>query len=137
MEAYGPKQPDMIVEFPKTQFPADLNPTIGMALTMNNGQGQQFQVISGRSERRSGGIRCQSFFSWPRLNLCFRIGENRFSINNYYALKGFIDFYKMSRVLLRCRDIFIIFNYGIRIIRSSRSFIEICTSRYTERPLFH
>ena len=45
MEAYGPKQPEMIVEFPKTQFPADLNPTIGMALTMNNGQGQQFQVI--------------------------------------------------------------------------------------------
>ena len=39
MEAYGPKQPEMIVEFPKTQFPADL-----MALTMNNGQGQQFQV---------------------------------------------------------------------------------------------
>jgi peptidylprolyl isomerase len=44
MEAYGPKQPEMIVEFPKTQFPADLNPEIGMALTMNNGQGQQFQV---------------------------------------------------------------------------------------------
>jgi peptidylprolyl isomerase len=45
MEAYGPKQPEMIVEFPKAQFPADLNPTVGMALTMNNGQGQQFQVI--------------------------------------------------------------------------------------------
>ena len=27
-EAYGPKLPEMIVEFPKTQFPADLNPTI-------------------------------------------------------------------------------------------------------------
>ena len=45
MEAYGPKQPEMIVEFPKTQFPPDLNPEVGMALTMNNGQGQQFQVI--------------------------------------------------------------------------------------------
>jgi peptidylprolyl isomerase len=45
MDAYGPKQPEMIVEFPKTQFPEDLNPEIGMALTMNNGQGQQFQVI--------------------------------------------------------------------------------------------
>jgi len=45
MEAYGPKQPEMIVEFPKAQFPADLTPTVGMALTMNNGQGQQFQVI--------------------------------------------------------------------------------------------
>ena len=45
MEAYGPKQPEMIVEFPKTQFPPDLNPEMGMALTMNNGQGHQFQVI--------------------------------------------------------------------------------------------
>jgi len=45
MEAYGPKQQEMIVEFPKTQFPPDLNPEVGMALTMNNGQGQQFQVI--------------------------------------------------------------------------------------------
>jgi peptidylprolyl isomerase len=45
MEAYGPKQPEMIVEFPKTQFPPDLNPEVGMALTMNNGQGQQFQVM--------------------------------------------------------------------------------------------
>jgi peptidylprolyl isomerase len=44
MEAYGPKQAEMIVEFPKTQFPPDLNPEVGMALTMNNGQGQQFQV---------------------------------------------------------------------------------------------
>ncbi len=44
MEAYGPKQAEMIVEFPKTQFPTDLNPEVGMALTMNNGQGQQFQV---------------------------------------------------------------------------------------------
>ena len=45
MEAYGPKQPEMIVEFPKAQFPADLNPEVGMPLTMNNGQGQQFQVV--------------------------------------------------------------------------------------------
>lgn len=45
MEAYGPKQAELIVEFPKAQFPPDLNPQIGMALTMNNGQGQQFQVI--------------------------------------------------------------------------------------------
>jgi peptidylprolyl isomerase len=44
LEAYGPKQAEMIVEFPKTQFPPDLNPEVGMALTMNNGQGQQFQV---------------------------------------------------------------------------------------------
>ena len=45
MEAYGPKQPEMIVEFPKAQFPADLNPEVGMPLTKNNGQGQQFQVV--------------------------------------------------------------------------------------------
>jgi peptidylprolyl isomerase len=45
MEAYGPKLPEMIVSFPKAQFPPDLNPEIGMELTMNNGEGQQFQVI--------------------------------------------------------------------------------------------
>ena len=44
-EAYGPKQEDMIMEFPKDRFPADLVPEAGMQLNMSNGQGQNIPVV--------------------------------------------------------------------------------------------
>lgn len=44
-EAYGEKQEDMIMEFPKAQFPADMEPEIGMQLNMSNGAGQNFPVV--------------------------------------------------------------------------------------------
>lgn len=44
-EAYGTKQQENIVEFPKAQFPADMEPQIGMQLNMSNGQGQDFPVV--------------------------------------------------------------------------------------------
>lgn len=44
-EAYGPRQPDMIVEFPKEKFPQDMELELGMQLMMNNGSGQQFPVV--------------------------------------------------------------------------------------------
>lgn len=43
-DAYGEKQDEMIIEFPKDQFPPDMNPEVGMQLMMNNGAGQQFPV---------------------------------------------------------------------------------------------
>jgi FKBP-type peptidyl-prolyl cis-trans isomerase 2 len=44
-DAYGEKNEDMIIEFPKEQFPPDMKPEAGMQLMMNNGQGQQFPVV--------------------------------------------------------------------------------------------
>jgi peptidylprolyl isomerase len=44
-DAYGEKNEDMIIEFPKAQFPPDMNPEAGMQLMMNNGEGQQFPVV--------------------------------------------------------------------------------------------
>ena len=44
-DAYGPKQEDMIMEFPKERFPAEMVPEVGMQLNMNNGQGQSFPVV--------------------------------------------------------------------------------------------
>jgi peptidylprolyl isomerase len=44
-EAYGPVQQEMIMEFPKNRFPADLTPEVGMQLNMINGQGQNFPVV--------------------------------------------------------------------------------------------
>jgi len=44
-EAYGPKQEDMVMEFPKERFPADMIPEVGMQLNMSNGQGQDFPVV--------------------------------------------------------------------------------------------
>jgi FKBP-type peptidyl-prolyl cis-trans isomerase 2 len=43
-DAYGEKNDEMIIEFPKSQFPPDMNPEVGMQLMMNNGQGQSFPV---------------------------------------------------------------------------------------------
>lgn len=45
MEAYGPVQNEMIIEFPKANFPAELKPEVGMQLAMNNGAGQQIPVV--------------------------------------------------------------------------------------------
>lgn len=44
-EAYGPKQEEMMVEFPLNQFPPDLKPEVGMPLTMTTAQGQPVQVV--------------------------------------------------------------------------------------------
>jgi FKBP-type peptidyl-prolyl cis-trans isomerase 2 len=44
-EAYGPTNPDMIVDMPKDRFPKDMEIEVGMPLSMSDGQGQQFQVV--------------------------------------------------------------------------------------------
>lgn len=44
-EAYGPRNPDMIIEMPKDRFPKDMEIEVGMPLAMSDGQGQQFQVV--------------------------------------------------------------------------------------------
>ena len=44
-EAYGPRNPDMIIEMPKERFPKDMELEVGMPLGMSDGQGQQFQVV--------------------------------------------------------------------------------------------
>ena len=43
-QAYGGVQEDMIMQFPKTQFPPDMIPEVGMQLSMSNNEGQQFPV---------------------------------------------------------------------------------------------
>ena len=43
-EAYGPKDENMVVEFPKANFPEDLQPEVGMSLNMTNGSGQVIPV---------------------------------------------------------------------------------------------
>jgi FKBP-type peptidyl-prolyl cis-trans isomerase 2 len=43
-EAYGPKNPDMVIDMPKDRFPKDMELEVGMPLAMSDDQGQQFQV---------------------------------------------------------------------------------------------
>jgi peptidylprolyl isomerase len=45
LEAYGPVQEEMLVEFPLDQFPPDLKPVVGMPLTMTTSQGHPVQVV--------------------------------------------------------------------------------------------
>ena len=44
-EAYGEKDENMVVEFPKSNFPPDLKPEVGMPLNMTNGSGQVIPVV--------------------------------------------------------------------------------------------
>jgi len=43
-EAYGPVNPDMLMDFPKERFPADMQMELGMQLMMSDPSGQQFPV---------------------------------------------------------------------------------------------
>lgn len=43
-EAYGPSNPDLVIEMPKDRFPEDLQLEVGIPLVMSNQEGQQFQV---------------------------------------------------------------------------------------------
>jgi len=43
-DAYGEKNQELIIEFPKAQFPADMAPEIGQQLMMSNGSEQSFPV---------------------------------------------------------------------------------------------
>ncbi len=44
-EAYGPVDPTMILEFPKSQLPSDMNPEIGLELAVNDEAGNQYPVV--------------------------------------------------------------------------------------------
>ena len=43
-EAYGPRNPEMVIEVGKDKFPEDMQIELGMPLVMSDGQGHQFQV---------------------------------------------------------------------------------------------
>ncbi len=43
--AYGPKDPQMLMDFPIDRFPEDMKPEIGMRLNMTNQSGQHIPVV--------------------------------------------------------------------------------------------
>jgi len=43
-EAYGPRNEDMMMEYPISEFPADMNPEPGMQLHMSDNTGNVFPV---------------------------------------------------------------------------------------------
>jgi peptidylprolyl isomerase len=45
MEAYGPRQEEMVVEFPIDQFPPTITPQVGMPLTMSTASGDPVEVV--------------------------------------------------------------------------------------------
>jgi|SRR6218665_1423831 len=45
LEAYGPRNPEMIIEMPKDRFPQDMEVEVGLPLVMSDGQGNQYQVV--------------------------------------------------------------------------------------------
>lgn len=44
-DAYGQREEENLIEFPKDQFPPDMKPEPGMQLMLGNDQGQQFPVV--------------------------------------------------------------------------------------------
>lgn len=45
LEAYGPRNPEMVIDMPKDRFPADMELAVGMPLMMSDQEGHQFQVV--------------------------------------------------------------------------------------------
>ena len=43
-DAYGARNPDMVIEMPKDRFPKDMEIEVGMPLMMSDEEGQQYQV---------------------------------------------------------------------------------------------
>jgi len=43
--AYGERNEDMVMEYPITEFPADMNPEVGMELQMGDNAGNVFPVV--------------------------------------------------------------------------------------------
>ena len=44
-DAYGPSDPDNIIEFPISNFPEDMKPEAGMQLNMRDNTGNTFPVV--------------------------------------------------------------------------------------------
>ncbi|RYE24942.1 MAG: peptidylprolyl isomerase [Sphingobacteriales bacterium] len=44
-EAYGERKDDMLMEYPKSDFPPDMKPEAGMQLQMSDNQGNVFPVM--------------------------------------------------------------------------------------------
>jgi FKBP-type peptidyl-prolyl cis-trans isomerase 2 len=44
-DAYGQKEEGNLIEFPKEQFPPNMDPEVGAQLMLSNDQGQQFPVV--------------------------------------------------------------------------------------------
>lgn len=42
--AYGDKNPDMVIEYPREQFPSHIDLKVGEGLVMSSASGQQFEV---------------------------------------------------------------------------------------------
>jgi peptidylprolyl isomerase len=44
-QAYGQRNDDMMMEYPKSEFPADMKPEVGMELHMSDNMGNVFPVV--------------------------------------------------------------------------------------------
>ncbi|MFT4060927.1 MAG: peptidylprolyl isomerase [Edaphocola sp.] len=44
-QAYGPAAEENFIEFPKTEFPPEMKPEVGMQLHLSDNQGHQFPVV--------------------------------------------------------------------------------------------
>ena len=44
-EAYGPTIPENVIEFPRSQFPPDMAPEVGMQLNLRSQDGQNIPVV--------------------------------------------------------------------------------------------
>jgi peptidylprolyl isomerase len=44
-DAYGPRQEEMVLEFPRINFPPDIEPEVGMTLNMHSENGQEMPVL--------------------------------------------------------------------------------------------
>jgi peptidylprolyl isomerase len=44
-DAYGPREEERVIEFPRSNFPPDIKPEVGMTLNMHDDEGEVYRVI--------------------------------------------------------------------------------------------
>jgi len=52
-EAYGDRRENLVFDFPKEKFPEDINPEVGMQLSMSQQDGRQVPVVVTEVEEKS------------------------------------------------------------------------------------
>ena len=63
-EAYGPKDPNAIIEFPKEHIPADMKLEAGMQLTLTDPNGNPVPVVVVEVKEEVIILDANHFFSW-------------------------------------------------------------------------
>ena len=72
-QAYGQRSDNMMMEYPKAEFPADMKPEVGMELQMSDNQGQVFPGVISEVKEDVVVLACKRVVSIQHYHILFYI----------------------------------------------------------------